>query len=654
MKQNIVGFLQELSLSEVQIDDDFWNKRLETNRKVTIKHLLKKIEKAGSLDNFLKASGKKKGSYRGIFFNDSNVYKWLEAASYTLANNFDRHLDERIEKIVSIISAAQKEDGYLNTYFILAEPDKKWTNLGMMHELYCAGHLFEAAVAHYQATGKESLLMVAYRFAENIDNVFRLSGRKGIPGHEEVELALVKLYRVTKNERYLKLAKYFIDTRGLKDSPFKNEISNINSIAGYNFKVKVENYDSIIISDLYKKLFLNKEGEYDGSYAQDHMPVRKQKKVIGHAVRALYLYSAVADIAMETGDQELIGILEELWSNMTRKRMYITGSIGSGNKNEGFTEDYDLPNENAYAETCASIGNIFWNYRMLRLSGEARYADLIERVLYNGFLASVSLDGKKFFYTNPLESSGDHYRMEWYNVSCCPPNIASLLASIGQYIYSTYKDEIYIHLYISSKAEMHISRSKVKIKQETQYPWDERIIISISLDEEKEFSLFLRIPGWCDNAKIRINDEDISVCDTKVNGYSKLKRTWKNGDVVELALPMEVQRIKAHPSVRANIGKVALQYGPIVYCLEEIDNGPNLHEIVLPHKAESKAEFDDNLLGGVMTISSKAERYNLPRDEELYKANVEPQYRPVTVKFIPYYAWANRTSGEMMVWITER
>jgi DUF1680 family protein len=303
---------------------------------------------------------------------------------------------------------------------------------------------------------------------------------------------------------------------------------------------------------------------------------------------------------------------------------------------------------------------------MLQMDINNIYSDIMEKALYNSVISGISLDGKKFFYVNPLEVWPEasekskikgHVkvtRQPWFGCACCPPNIARLLASIGQYIYSMHKDEIYTHLYISSETEINISESKVKIKQETRYPWDEKVMISVSLDEEKEFSLLLRIPGWCDNAKICINREEINVCNTKVNGYAKLKRIWKNGDVVELVLPMMIQRIKAHPNVKTNIGKVALQRGPVVYCLEEIDNGPSLHEIVLSHKSELKSEFDDNLLGGITVITAEAQRYNSPWEDELYKANVESQYRPVTVKFIPYYAWANRTSGEMMVWITER
>ncbi len=644
-------FKRPIPNKRVGINDKFWGRYIGLVKNVVIPYQwdalndrIPDAEPSHVIENFKIAAGLSQGEFYGYVFQDSDLAKWLEAVGFSLDVNPDPELEKRADEIIDIIVKAQQDDGYLNTYFTIKELDKKWANLRDCHELYCAGHIMEAAVAYFEATGKRKLLNAMCRFADYIDTVFGTEpGKKrGYPGHEEIELALVKLYRVTGEKKYLTLSKYFIDERGKAPNYFNKEA-----------EARGEKTDKV-----WERLGLR--------YYQAHLPVREQTTAEGHSVRAVYLYSGMADVAIETGDKTLIDACKKLWRNIVSKRMYITGGIGSTSYGESFTFDYDLPNDTIYAETCASIGLVFFAHRMLQMDVNNTYSDIMEKALYNSVISGISLDGKKFFYVNPLEvwpeaseksKIKEHVkvtRQSWYGCACCPPNIARLLASIGQYIYSTHKDEIYTHLYINGETEINISESKIKIKQETRYPYDERVMISVSLDEEKEFSLLLRIPGWCDNAKICINRDEINVCNTKVNGYAKLKRIWKNGDVVELVLPMMIQRIKAHPNVRANIGKVALQRGPIVYCLEEIDNGQNLHEIVLSHKSELKAEFDDNLLGGIPVINAEAQRYNSPWKGELYKAKVESQYRPVTVKFIPYYAWANRTPGEMMVWITER
>jgi DUF1680 family protein len=644
--------LTPIALKNVNIEESFWSRYVELIRDTVIPYQwevlndrIPGVTPSHSIKNYRIASGLEQGEFQGMVFQDTDLAKWIEAVAYSIETKPDPELEKTVDGVIDIIEKVQQPDGYLNTYYTLKEPGKRWTNFRECHELYCAGHMIEAAVAYYEATGKRKLLDIMCRFTDYIDSVIgpEPGKMKAYPGHQEIELALVKLYKVTGNEKYLKLSKYFIDERGKEP---------------YYFDIEAKKRGNVLHYPEFAK--------FDRKYAQTHLPVRQQTTAEGHAVRAVYMYSAMADIAAETGDQTLIKACKKLWGNIVSKRMYITGGIGSTSYGESFTFDYDLPNDTIYAETCASIGLVFFAYRMLQIEAKSCYADIMEKALYNTILDGISLDGKKFFYVNPLEVWPEasekskikgHVkatRQPWFGCACCPPNIARLLASIGQYIYSMHKDEIYTHLYISSETEINISESKVKIKQETRYPWDEKVMISVSLDEEKEFSLLLRIPGWCDNAKICINREEINVCNTKVNGYAKLKRIWKNGDVVELVLPMMIQRIKAHPNVKTNIGKVALQRGPVVYCLEEIDNGPSLHEIVLSHKSELKSEFDDNLLGGITVITAEAQRYNSPWEDELYKANVESQYRPVTVKFIPYYAWANRTSGEMMVWITER
>lgn len=644
--------LTPIALKNVNIEESFWSRYVELIRDTVIPYQwevlndrIPGVTPSHSIKNYRIASGLEQGEFQGMVFQDTDVAKWIEAVAYSIETKPDPELEKTVDGVIDIIEKVQQPDGYLNTYYTLKEPGKRWTNFRECHELYCAGHMIEAAVAYYEATGKRKLLDIMCRFTDYIDSVIgpEPGKMKAYPGHQEIELALVKLYKVTGNEKYLKLSKYFIDERGKEP---------------YYFDIEAKKRGNVLHYPEFAK--------FDRKYAQTHLPVRQQTTAEGHAVRAVYMYGAMADIAAETGDTELLEACRRIWNNIVTKRMYITGSIGSTEFGESFTCDYDLPNDTNYSETCASIGLMLFAYRMLQIEAKSCYADIMEKALYNSVISGISLEGNSFFYVNPLEvwpeaceknPSKHHvktYRQKWFGVACCPPNIARLLASIGQYIYSMHKDEIYTHLYISSETEINISESKVKIKQETRYPWDEKVMISVSLDEEKEFSLLLRIPGWCDNAKICINREEINVCNTKVNGYAKLKRIWKNGDVVELVLPMMIQRIKAHPNVRTNIGKVALQRGPVVYCLEEIDNGPSLHEIVLPHKSELKSEFDDNLLGGITVITAEAQRYNSPWEDELYKANVESQYRPVTVKFIPYYAWANRTSGEMMVWITER
>ncbi len=650
MKLNNNNIKRPVSNKNVEINDEFWGRYIDLIKNVVIPYqwdvlndYINGTEPSHAIKNFKIAAGLSKGEFYGQVFQDSDLAKWLEAVGFSLTINPDSELEKKADRIIDIIEKAQQDDGYLNTYFTIKEPDKKWANLRNGHELYCAGHMIEAAVAYFEATGKRKLLDVVCRFADHIDSVFgrEPNKKKGYPGHEEIELALVKLYRVTGKKRYLYLSKYFIDERGRDPNYFKKEAEDGGEKAD-----KIQNSLNL-------------------SYYQAHLPVRSQTKAEGHSVRAVYLYSGMSDVAIETGDKTLIDACKKLWENIILKRMYITGGIGSTSYGESFTFDYDLPNDTIYSETCASIGLVFFAHRMLQIDINNIYSDIMEKVLYNSVISGISLDGKKFFYVNPLEvwpeaseksKIKEHVkvtRQPWFSCACCPPNVARLLASIGKYIYSKYSDEVYIHLYISSKVEIEMSGSRVKIMQETQYPWNEEVKIIISPDEEKEFSLLLRIPGWCDDAKMYVNSSEIDVYNSKISGYIKLKRIWKKGDIVKLFLPMKIKRVKAHPSVRANMGKIAVQRGPVVYCLEEVDNGPNLHEIVLSNKSKLKAEFDDNLLGGIMTINAGAERYDPTWSEELYRADIKSKYRSVNIKFIPYYVWANRTPGEMIVWVNE-
>jgi len=624
--------LTPISITQVDIDDKFWAPRMEINRKQTIPHEYKQCKDTGRIDAFDLdwEPGKQPKPH---YFWDSDVAKWIEAASYSLATHPDSELEALLDEVIEKISNAQQEDGYLNVYFTQVEPENRWKNLGMWHELYCAGHLMEAAVAHFEATGKRTFLDVMTRYADYIDSVFGPDKRDGCPGHEEIELALVKLFRATGEERYLKLSQFFLDQRGQKPSVFQREMENLTEEQAGGHRH-----------------FFCRGDKFNTEYCQDHLPVREQSQVVGHAVRAMYLYSGMADVASETGDQGLLDACERLWNNVCKKGMYITGGIGPSGSNEGFTSDYDLPNS-AYAETCAAVGLVFWNHRLLQIQGESRFADIMERAIYNGTISGVSLDGKKFFYTNPLESRGNHQRQDWFGCACCPPNIARLLASIGNYIYSQSEKGIYVHLYVEGSVGLKLNDKKILLKQETDYPWDGKIKISVELEEPKVFGLNLRIPGWSRSASISINGQSVDVKAITKQGYAKIEREWKDGDQVELTLPMPVEFVEAHPQVRQDIGNVALQRGPVVYCLEQVDNPVPLHRILLRREVKLEPHFEKNLLGGVTVIKGEAMVVDdLDWDDMLYRT--EPsKLKPFTITAIPYYAWANREPGEMRVWI---
>ncbi len=602
--------LTAVPLTDVRIEDAFWAPRQKVTRDKTLPHNFKMCEETGRIGNFVKAAGKMEGGFEGYFFNDSDVYKALEGAAYALAGDSDPELMKYVDELIAKIAAAQQSDGYLNSYYILTN-EPRWSNLAHKHELYCAGHLIEAAVAHYQATGKRALLDVAVRFADLIDSLFGPDKRHDVPGHEEIELALVKLARVTGEQRYLKLAEFFLEQRG--------------RAAG---------------RELY------------GDYCQDHLPVREQSEIVGHAVRAMYLYSGVADVAALTGDQGYIDAMDRIWNDVVRRKMYITGGIGPSAHNEGFTVPYDLPNDTAYAETCASIGMILWNHRLNLLHGDARYADVLEQVLYNGFLSGVSLDGEKFFYTNPLGSKGNHHRRPWYSCACCPPNVLRLLLSLGRYVYAHSDDAVYVNLYVGSSAKIPVGGTTVTLRQETQYPWDGKVRIVVDPAENAEFAICLRIPGWSRYATTGLDDGRAPARTILQDGYARIQRKWKRGDVANLDLPMPIRRITANPRVKENVGKVALQRGPIVYCLEGTDNGGRVRHLTLPRNAELHAEHRPDLLGGVTVIrgtvlATGGEGW----DDDLYRHAAEAESAEFVA--VPYYAWDNREAGEMVVWLPE-
>ena len=629
-----------VDIDDVKIDDDFWSPWVARNRDVTIEYQYDQLEGSGTLENFRRAANGDEGGFQGMWFQDSDAYKWLEAASFELAKADDSELRKRVDAVIDLVAAAQRDDGYLNTYFQLVEPDRKWTNLHMLHELYCAGHLLEAAVAHYEATGEETLLDVAIAFADHIDAVFG-GDIDGVPGHEEIELALVKLYRVTDEDRYLELAEYFVDLRG-HDDRLAWELDHLDEIGGG--KYDSDSWEGSIHEGS-RTVFLNDDGEYDGSYAQAHAPIRDQTATEGHSVRAMYLYAAVTELVAERGDDDLRAALDRLWENMTTKRMYLTGGIGPEHEHEGFTDDYDLPNETAYAETCAAIGSIFWNQRLFELTTDAKYVDLIERTLYNGFLAGVGLDGKRFFYVNPLASAGDHHRKGWFTCACCPPNVARLFASLGQYIYSTSNDELYVNQYIGSAVSTTVADTAVELDQSSGLPWSGDV--SFEIDAEGSVPVNFRIPEWCVDATVTVAGDDIDYHETD---YVRVEREW-DADRIEISMELQTELVAAHPAVESDAGRVAVERGPLVYCAEAADNNRALHQYEVPTGTGIESSHDQEMLNGVTQLTTDAKVPSLDEwTEKLYRPVEATASEETELNLVPYYSWDNRDPGEMQVW----
>ncbi|HEX7057654.1 MAG TPA: beta-L-arabinofuranosidase domain-containing protein, partial [Bacilli bacterium] len=527
------------------------------------------------------------------------------------------------------------------------EPGARWTNLCECHELYCAGHLIEAAVAYYRATGKSKLLDVACKFADHIDSVFGPEPEKlkGYDGHQEIELALVKLYHVTNNAKYLRLSRFFLDERGQTPHFFLEE---------WKKRGRTVHFPDLTMI-------------HDHAYNQSHLPVRQQEQAVGHAVRLVYMGAGMADVAAETGDAALLEASRKLWRNIVSRRMYITGGIGSQSYGESFTFDYDLPNDTAYSESCAAIGLIFFAQRMLCIEPKSEYADVMERALYNTVLSGISLDGKRFFYVNPLEvypnaigknAIYNHVKPErqgWFGCACCPPNIVRLLASLGQYVYSTKGDTIYCHLYIGGQTEWNFGNATIRLRQNSDYTWNGKSRFVFTMDRPADYTLALRIPDWTNQAEIWVNGAPYELSAKNLaDGYALVKRTWQPGDTVDVAFSMPVLRMKGHPHIRQTAGKTALQRGPFVYCMEEADNGENLHRIILPPDGEVRAAFDKELLGGVQVLTAQGKRFEADGQwrEKLYRSDAAEKTVPVKIKLIPYFAWANRGVGEMRVWIS--
>lgn len=633
-----------LPFTQVTINDPFWSPRIETNRTVTVGYDFQKSEETGRLTNFDKAAGRMAGDHEGIFFNDSDVFKIMEGAAYALHLHPDPALDQYLDNLIARIAAAQEPDGYLYTARTIAERNgtpetlkadreglTRWSHLLVSHELYNIGHMYEGAVAHYQATGKRGFLDVALKSANLVDEVFGPDKRRDVPGHQEIEMGLVKLYRVTGDERYLRLAKFFLDERGHY----------------YHGRQPYGNHG-------------------DPAYTQDHLPVTEQDEALGHAVRAVYMYSGMADVAALTGEQAYIDALGRIWDNVVSKKLYLTGGIGARHHGEAFGSNYELPNATAYNETCAAIANVFWNQRMFQLHGDAKYIDVLERSLYNGFLPGIAFSGDRFFYVNPLEFDGTYefnrdnsfVRMPWFNCSCCPTNVVRVFPSLGGYLYAQGNapgndqgngaggERLYVNLFMGSQTTVEIAGTPIEITQETTYPWAGTIKLTVQPERATTFTLCLRIPGWAqgqpvpsdlyhyidatmESAILTVNGATVALA--LHQGYATITRTWQLGDLVELVLPMPVRRVACHPAVHDNVGKVALERGPLVYCAEGIDNGGHVLSAILDDNAKLAAKFVPDLLHGVVVIRTQQPIGNLT--------------------FVPYYAWAQRGVGEMTVWL---
>lgn len=617
--------IKEVPFTKVHLNDNFWSPRIEINRTVSIPSAFKECEKNGRFDNFAIAAGLKKGEHRGDFsFDDTDPYKIIEGASYSLAVHYDKKLDHYLDSVINIIAKAQEPDGYLTTcvtnkcYRLSGWwGTHKWEKINS-HELYNSGHLIESAIAHYRATGKRTFLNVAIKNADLVCKTF--GPKKGQihrpSGHPIVEMALCKLYKVTGEKKYLDMAKYFIEETGR-----------------------------------------GTDGHTLSEYSQDHKPILKQDEIVGHAVRAGYLYSGVADVATLTHDTAYFHALCRIWNNMASKKLYITGGIGSRAEGEGFGPNYELNNETAYCETCAAIANVYWNYRMFLATGDSKYTDVYERALYNGVISGVSLSGDKFFYDNPLESMGQHERQRWFGCACCPGNITRFMASVPYYIYATQGHDIFINLYIQGKASINTDNNEIELTQTTNYPWDGNINITVNPKKDKEFALRMRIPGWAMNSPvptnlysfadkaekyiIKINGKEVNA--NIINGYATIARIWKKGDNISITLPMDVRRVRANDNVEDDRGKLALERGPIMYCIEGKDQTDStvFNKYIL-EKAPIDTHFDKNLLNGVVVLTGTSKEVEQNGD-----------IKSTTFKAIPYSTWNNRGADEMEVWIPQ-
>ncbi|WP_170971168.1 glycoside hydrolase family 127 protein [Ilyomonas limi] len=626
MAQQLTGDypIQPVAFTQVHLTDNFWRPRLDTNAKVTIPYILQKCREEGRINNFLVAAGKKKATKLTDFpFDDTDLYKLLEGASYSLQEKYDAKLDREMDTLIQIIGDAQEPDGYLYTFRTahLAHPHewigtRRWEkDEELSHELYNCGHLYEAAVAHYAATGKKAFLNIAIKNADLLVKTFGPDKLHIYPGHQIVELGLVKMYRVTGKKEYLDLAKFFLDVRGPG-------------------------------GDVYN---------------QADKKVVDQTEAEGHAVRATYMYTGMADVAALTGDKSYLHAIDTIWNNVADKKLYITGGIGATGNGEAFGPDYDLPNMSAYAETCASIANVYWNLRMFLLHGDAKYMDVLERTLYNGLLSGISLSGNRFFYPNPLASVGQHQRSAWFSCACCITNMTRFLPSMPGYIYAQDEDDVFVNLFVSNNATIKLPATEVKLTQQTDYPWQGKVSITVDPVKSAAFALHIRIPGWAVDKPIPsdlysfisttkpavpvyVNGKKIDYITDK--GYAVIDRTWKKGDKITIDFPMEVEKVTTIDSVKADKGRFALQRGPIVYCLEGADQQDStVQSIVIDTNAVINAVYKPDMLNGITTLTTQG--YIATREPKSDNALTAKH----TITAIPYYSWNNRGSGEMEVWI---
>lgn len=627
-----------LPFPEVTLKGRFWHERLDTVLARTVPSQHVKLTEYGILDSLKLPSPppplrfpRHPNGFTVQVFWDSDVGKWIEAASYALAHRRDEAIEAKIEAAIDDLEKAQAPDGYLNCWYLGREPDKRWTNLRDNHEMYNAGHLLEGAIAYFQVTGRRRFLDIMERYLEHIYATFGTEpGKKrGYDGHEEIELALMKLYHLTGERRHLDFAAYLVNERGQQPHYFDIE---------RQARETAENQQRYV--------FANYE------YSQSHKPVREQDKVVGHAVRAMYLYTAMADLAAELDDAALKRACEVLWTDVMDTKMYVTAGLGPSAHNEGFTHDFDLPNQTAYAETCASVALIFWAQRMLHLDLDGKYADILELAMFNGALSGLSRDGEHYFYANPLESDGTPTRWDWHTCPCCTMNVSRLVASVGGYFLSTAPDGVAFHLYGGIATQVAVAGTKVGLREVSDYPWSGDIAIHVDPESPAAFDLKLRIPGWCTGASVTVNGEAVETA-TAERGYLTLHRTWQKRDLVRLDLPMPPVRLYAHPGVIMDAGRVALKRGPLVYCLEEADNpGGRVQRLKLPRAAAIAAEKRDDLFDGIVTLKSAASALDESEFTQLYRTT-PPREAPATLTAIPYFLWANRQQGSMVVWIPE-
>ena len=639
-----------LDLKKVSIHDPFWSKHVDLVRNAIIPYQWEAMndripdaESSHCLENFKIAAGRAKGDFYGAVFQDTDVAKWLEAVGFSLACYPDEALEKTADEVIDLIADAQCEDGYINTYFTIKEPDKRWTDLCEGHELYTAGHLMEAAVAYYEGTGKRKFLDCMCKFADLICDTFGMEEGKihGYPGHEEVEIGLIKLARVTDNLKYLKQAKYFIDARGVGENYFMKEMSRPDY-----------------------KLIFPEFSDYTPEYSQSHLPVREQTTAEGHAVRAVYLYCAMADLAEAYQDEGLLKACKTLWNNIVEKRMYLTGGIGSSGHLERFTVDYDLPNEYNYSESCASIGLALFGLRMAQITGESQYMDVAERALYNTVLAGIALDGKSFFYVNPLEvwppacmegTSKKHVkpiRQKWFGVACCPPNIARTQASLGQYVYSQRpeKRELYVNLFVSNETELDWNEDKISVKLQTEFPWVNTYSLEVKNVPADGMDLMLRVPDYAQDYQVKADGKLYEENKETEKGYRRVH--IEKDTKIEVSFAAPAKFVYANPQVRADSGKAAIVRGPLVYCLEEIDNSQNLPAIFVDTAAPLREEKSD-LFGGTITVKAKGKKIVESSVSDSLYSGQKPQLEDVELTAIPYPYWNNRGEGEMLVWMKE-